>query len=294
MKNTGAVYNYRTDDLFTLLYAAKDALAKVPEMLGQNEVTDAWKRRRAKKNDPVLTTFQGWYETIQKQLITLQHAWNSREEIYQAYSILTKLHFLWQERLHLQNEKTVYAYLQDLCEQECPDWNISHAVQDVLIDSCIPQERWTLKEILAARKKNAMRQAMLKEHTPETFNQLLEKKRWKDVMELHCVTSWVVVLRLDGKIDIPSIGIKGMARLSVAWTTDFKKTLVQWDHVDKDGNNWVDWISYIMWERAMLEAKKQGKKLFSKESAEQKTKAFLAALWPTWAEQAKALQALFW
>jgi hypothetical protein len=33
MKNTGAVYNYRVEDLFTLLYAAKDALGKVPEIL---------------------------------------------------------------------------------------------------------------------------------------------------------------------------------------------------------------------------------------------------------------------
>ena len=74
MKNTGAIYNYRADDLFKLLYAAKDALGKVPEMLGNNTLTDALKRQRAKKNDPVLRTFQEWYETIQKKLTTLKQA----------------------------------------------------------------------------------------------------------------------------------------------------------------------------------------------------------------------------
>ena len=291
MKNTGAIYNYRADDLFNLLYAAKDALGKVPEMLGNNTLTDALKRQRAKKNDPVLRTFQEWYETIQKKLTTLKQAWDSREQIYQAYSILTKLHFVWQERFHLQDERSVYAYLQDICEQECPDWNISDALQDILLAFFMPNYMWTPTEILAAEKKNAI----LKKHMSEVYAQLLEKKRWKDAMELPCVTSWMVILRLDGKIDMPSIGIKGMARLSVAWPTNRNDWMRQGDFVDQYGNTWVwvSWISYMTWERAMLEATKQGKKLFPEREAQAKTQALLATLWNNWAEQTKALQALF-
>ena len=44
----------------------------------------------------------------------------------------------------------------------------------------------------------------------------------------------------------------------------------------------------------MAEAGKQGKKLFSASDAKNKTKALLATLGTNGAEQAKALQALFW
>ena len=107
-------------------------------------------------------------------------------------------------------------------------------------------------------------------------------------------SNWKIVLRPDGKIDFPELGIKGMGRLSVEWLTDLENWLVQGDHVDQYNKKWVAWISYMTWERAMKEVAKQGKKLLPANGAGEKVKAFLSTLWNNWAEQSKALQALFW
>ncbi|HMY80800.1 MAG TPA: hypothetical protein PLW93_03970 [Candidatus Absconditabacterales bacterium] len=102
-----------------------------------------------------------------------------------------------------------------------------------------------------------------------------------------------IVLRPDGKIDFPELGIKGMGRLSVEGPTDLENGLVQGDHVDQHGNRGVPGLSYMTGKRAMQEAGKQGKKLFPAAGAGEKTNALLATLGVNGAEQTKALQVLF-
>lgn len=92
-KNMWAIYNYRVDDLFHFARAAKEGLANIPEFLWQNKLTDALKRQRAKKNDPVLRVFQNWYEKTQQLMQMYQWAHVTDDELYVMYWLANKKYY---------------------------------------------------------------------------------------------------------------------------------------------------------------------------------------------------------
>ncbi len=158
------------------------------------------------------------------------------------------------------------------------------SINQLLLDGKFEEAQNLLKKTMSSEKE---------EKAKDTAEVLWWPRSW-EARKLAEQSNWKIVLRPDGKIDFPELGIKGMGRLSVEWPTDQENWLVQGDHVDQYNNKWVSWISYMTWERAMNEVTKQGKKLLPVNSAGEKTNALLATLWGNWAEQSKALQALFW
>ncbi len=150
---------------------------------------------------------------------------------------------------------------------------------------------WKFEEAQDLLKKTM---ASEKDDRAEDTAEVLWWPRSWEARKLEEASNGKIVLRPDGKIDFPELGIKGMGRLSVEWPTDLEYWLVQWSSMDNNEVKWVPWISYMTWERAMREAAKQGKKLLPANGSEEKTKAFLATLWNNWTEQSKAFQALFW
>jgi hypothetical protein len=129
-----------------------------------------------------------------------------------------------------------------------------------------------------------------KEEKAKDTAEVLSWPRSGEARKLAEQSNWKIVLRPDGKIDFPELGIKGMGRLSVEWPTDLDNGLVQgWYQ-----GWWIRWISYMTWKRAIKEVTKQGKKLLPGNRAVEKIIALLDTLWCNWAEKSKALQALFW
>ena len=149
----------------------------------------------------------------------------------------------------------------------------------------LKKSMWSEKTARAENIKNTL------EKTPETN---ITWPRTTEQRELEKKLDGKIVLRPDGKIDFPELQITWVQRLTSSEKTNLKDGIVQWDHVDKDGNKGISWLTYMTGRKAMEEAKNQWLKLFSKTTAQSKTKQFLATLWTTWKEQAAALSILFW
>jgi hypothetical protein len=311
-KNAGQIYNYRVDNLFQFARAAqewlakisdeliftsfftspvKEWLAKTSEFLWKTPLTDALKKQRAKENNPELSIFQDWYRYVQHNMILFSIPWKTPEDNYLKYMLFTKMYLT--KKDEQIREDDFFPYLHDLYDKKITDWS-ERAKNNISLLLSVLFENGDLK--MSDYTKIA--QCFPDDVKHEIENSCFLRAWSSQAIKLAEKSNGRIMLRIDGKIDFYNehgeMICKWVAKLKVKWPSDPKNGLMQWDYKDSNGNKWVPWISYMNWDRAVEELKKQELKLFSESEVDSKIWVFLATLGKDWAEQTHALQILFW
>lgn len=260
MKNTGAVFNYRIDNLFDLLYAADIA-------------------RRKPKNSPERAArnyFEERYSYIQPQLRVFLKGWHS--DLYEMYVLLTNLYIRdgW-----LPNESAAYHYLRDIAEQEINVDAVSQTIGGIAkyidwmyasehrVETIYPPKNLPFSKGFAL---TYITEQYIRRYYPSLMQEFLAVRRSPEAIALSQESNGTIVLRMDGFIDFYSKDgrfvckgaglLKSTSPSEVHWDVIaryFKQNpqyvtsriephsrIVHSNYNDIENKQWMHWYTYFM------------------------------------------------
>ena len=325
-KNTGAIYNYRVDDLFQFAHEAKEILSQVPAL---EKITKRRQKKWVNENSHYLEVMYARYEKVQRQFKDWALFGMNDSELYTMFIMLTNQFYA-----H-ENYCKNWVFLRSTIEAQISGWdcfedpkygeyakNNDSGLSDVWKRTGLDYLLWLtkidvdlniVKSLFIKIQRTVMRsgctlnteQKIFYDHCLEMIqsagdeemkNTILKSIRTEEQLLLVEWSEWRIKLRIDGKIDFYDEKWEAIAlwaeilmptKLKNFWKVR-KTTVMRWW-----SKGWKTIVCYMNDWEAIKEAKNQKKKFLPPDQIEEKINKIIQTLRSASVQPYEAFQLLF-